>query len=189
MFVFSKPHWLPRGGAVAFAAAALLSTSSVSAQPAQTPTLIPAQMHSITLTGGSGLSMGSAGGNDAYVTHTPVFIDAAWRTWHNTMPQWVYGFSLRAEVDGRTSIGFVPRFEFSRTVGRVSLRPGIAGVIFFAPYELVGPEASLTVDVRLGSVVSLVGAMALDVFFLGSDVPPRSAIFAFNGALGVAIHL
>mgnify|MGYP006888960919 CR=1 FL=1 len=40
----------------------------------------------------------------------------------------------------------MPRFEFSRSVGRLALRPGVAAVVFFAPYVLAGPEASVTFD-------------------------------------------
>lgn len=152
-------------------------------------TSAPTQHHSIALTGASGLSLGSSGGGDSYMTHTPVYVDVAWRTWHSTTPQWVTGFSLRAEIDGRTSVGVVPRFEFSRTVGGLTLRPGVAAAIFFAPYVIAGPEASVTFDLRLGSVASLVGTLSVDVFFLGNDLPQRSVLFAANGALGVAIHL
>ncbi|TAK21656.1 MAG: hypothetical protein EPO40_29600 [Myxococcaceae bacterium] len=169
----------------ALVAAEILLAAAVSEAQTQAPT----QFHSIALSGASGLSLGSSGGGNSYATHTPVYVDVAWRTWHSTTPQWVTGFSLRAEVDGRTSVGVVPRFEFSRSVGRLTLRPGVAAAIFFAPYVLAGPEASVTFDLRLGSVVSLIGALSVDVFFLGNDVPARSVLFATNGALGVAIHL
>lgn len=159
------------------------------ANPVQAQEQEPVQHHSIAMTAGSGVSIGSSGGGNSYVTHTPVFMDVAWRTWHSTTPQWVTGFSLRAEIDGRTSLGIVPRFEFSRSVGRLTLRPGIAAVVFVAPFQLGGPEASVTFDVSLGTVVSLIGAFALDMFILGNDLPPRSTIFSANGALGVAIHL
>jgi hypothetical protein len=170
--------------------AMVLGPRASHAQPAQPPSEPePMQHHAIALTGGSGLSLGSSGGGSSYATRTPGFIDIAWRTWHSTTPQWVTGFSLRAEVDGRTSVGVVPRFEFSRTVGRLTLRPGFAAVVFFAPFQLAGPEASLTVALRLGSVASLIGGLAVDLFFIGNDLPPRSTVFSVNGALGVAIHL
>ncbi len=165
------------------AAAILLAATGSHAQTAE-----PMQHHSIALSGASGLSLGSGGGN-SYATHTPGYVDIAWRTWHSTAPQWVTGFSLRAEVDGRASVGVVPRFEFSRSVGRLTLRPGVAAVVFFAPFVLAGPEASVTFDLRLGSVVSLLGTLSVDLFFLGNDLPPRSVVVAANGALGVAIHL
>ncbi len=149
----------------------------------------PQQMHSVTLGAGSGLSLGSAGGNATWGTHSPAFLDVRWRTWHSTEARFVYGLGLRAEVDGRTSIGVVPRFEFSRTVRRTTLRPGLGFVYFFAPFRLAGPEASLAVEFRLGSVVSLQWQLLLDVFFIGNDVPAQSAIFAANGVFGVTLHL
>jgi hypothetical protein len=185
------PAWcgVADGGVTALTMAVTLGASAMLyGAPARAEEPTGTQQHSIALSGSSGLTIGAGGGN-SYMTHTPAYVDVAWRTWSWTTPHLVTGFSLRSELDGRASVGIVPRFEFSRTVGRLTLRPGLAAVIYFAPYTFIGTEASMSFFVRVSPLVSVVASISIDGFFLGSDLPDRSAVVAVNGGLGVAFQL
>ena len=144
---------------------------------------------SVALTLGTGIELGNGQGREVVVLRSPLFMDAAIRTWTDETPDLVMGGSIRVEVDRTTSVAGVPRVEINRRFGSLLLRPGIGVPIFFAPFSMVGVELSVGVVLSLGDGLSLVGGILIDAFFFGSDIPQGSSVVMFNGALGVELDL
>ena len=136
---------------------------------------------------GSGLTVGT-GQSSAALAHSPIFLDIAYRTWSSEEPWLVVGASGRVEVDGRTSVGVVPRIELSYDKDWFLLRPGLGAPLFIAPFTMFGVEGSLTGQLVLADGFFASAMVAIDAFFLGSDVPKDSVVLMFNGAIGVGLE-
>lgn len=169
---------------IAVLASALLLGSSLAPADA----LAQGYRVAIDATGGSGLSVG--GGNGAAsVQRSPMFVDVAVRTWEEEDPTLTYGASVRLEVEDRASAAIVPRVELTHSLGAIVIRPGVGIPVFFAPFTMAGLELSLDLGIPLGERVRVSGAIFVDAFVFGSDVPEGSAVLMFNGVLGVGIVL
>lgn len=141
----------------------------------------------VSLSGGSGLSLGT-GQHGSVMRHTPVFLDAAVRSWSSEEPNPVLGGVLRVEVDGRASIAVVPRAELVREFGPVQLRPFAGLPFFFAPFTLLGAEVGLMLAVPM-SKTRLVAGVLVDAFFWGSDLPSGQAVVALNLSVGLELDV
>ena len=142
--------------------------------------------HSASIAAGSGVTLGTSQSGTA-ITHSPLFLDIAYRTWSSEEPWLVVGASGRVEVDGRTSVGVVPRVELSYDAGPMLLRPGLGAPLFIAPFTMFGVEGSLTGQLTITESVAALATIAVDAFLFGSDVPSDSVVLMFNGAVGVAL--
>jgi hypothetical protein len=141
------------------------------------------------LTAGSGLSVGT-GADAAVVRRTPLFVDAGAITWSSEEALVRAGGTVRVEVDGRVGVGVVPRIELGKRLGGpLSLRVGVAAPLFLAPYTMFGVEGVAGAVVHLGATLGISLTLFVDAFFLGDDLPQRSAVFMVNGALGVELYL
>lgn len=139
----------------------------------------------VSLSAGSGLTLGTGGGQGVVVERTPIFLDAAVRAWTDEAPNPVIGGALRFEVDGRASLGIVPRIEWAQRLGALELRPFAGVPFFFAPFSLLGVEAGLGVRMRLGDSLGLVANFLVDAYVWGSDLPADSALVMLNGTVGI----
>jgi hypothetical protein len=137
---------------------------------------------------GSGLELGTGSHSSTVMRHTPVFIDLDIRTWTDPEGDFIFGGSLRTEVDGRASIGAVPRVEIRQRIRDIELRPGIGVPLFLAPFLMFGVEMGLNGRMDIGSGFGLVGAVTVGGFFLGNDVPKHSAVVMINGSIGIDIE-
>lgn len=144
------------------------------------------RVNSVAATAGSGISL-ATGQSSTVGARTPLFLDVAYRTWNTEDPRLVLGASARVEFEGRASLAVVPRAELQTEIGPLSIRPGIAAPLFFAPFTLLGVEGSLTSRLALGDTVGLVLMLMVDAFVLGTDLPAGSVLLMFNGSAGVDI--
>jgi hypothetical protein len=149
-----------------------------------------AQAHRIAInaTVGSGLSVGGGDGN-ASLLRSPLFVDVAVRTWNDEDPTLAYGASVRLEVEGRASVAVVPKVELVRELGPLLMRPGLGLPVFFAPFTMAGLELSLDLGFPIGERVMVGGAIMVDAFVIGNDLPEGAAVLMFNGVLGVGVVL
>lgn len=146
------------------------------------------RVDSVALVAGSGISL-ATGQATSLANRTPLFVDVAYRGWNSEDPSFAWGASVRAEFEGRTSLALVPRAELSTTVGPLTVRPGVAAPLFFAPFTLLGVEGSLTARLALTEGLGIVAAFMADAFFLGGDLPDGSLLLMFNGTVGVDLVL
>jgi hypothetical protein len=135
---------------------------------------------------GTGISIGT-GDARAVSKRSPLFLDLGARTWNDESPDFSWGGSLRLEVEGRASVGIVPRAELPRSFGPVTVRAIVGAPIFFAPFTLLGAEAGATATWKLAPRVGLFAALLFDAYVLGSDLPEGGALIMCNGALGVEL--
>lgn len=120
---------------------------------------------------------------------SPIFMEAALRTYLDEEPAFVMGGSLRFELEQAIGLAVVPRAELRRQGDFLELRPGIGLPIFISPSFMLGPEVSLSA--RMGPRRGL-GAFAMASiagFFVGADVPKRSTVVMMNVQLGVDLQL
>lgn len=110
------------------------------------------------------------------------------RTWVDEQPDVAIGGSLRLEVEDRASAAIVPRAEYVKRFGPVVVRPGVALPFFFAPFTMIGVEASVVTRLDLAGGFGLYMMLMGDAYFAGSDVPRNSTIVMFNGLLGVDLE-
>ncbi len=139
----------------------------------------------IGLSAGSGLSLGGTGSADVASHRTPLFLDLSARTSVDEAPTLAWGGSLRLELEGRTSVGIVPRFEVERGLGPIALRPQFGIPFFFAPFTLLGVEAGLCARFPKSGALAVHGSLLVDAYPFGSDVPKGSALTMVNLLFGV----
>ena len=158
-------------------AATLLVASSASAQERNI---------TVSLSVGSGLSF-AGGSGQTTVANSPLHLDLAFRTWvsesgHDRDP--IVGAALRVEVQGRASLGIVPRAELAREFGKLQLRPFVGLPVFFAPFSLLGAEVGAALTFRLHGHTRMLMTVVADAYFWGSDLPDGTAIVSLNAAFG-----
>jgi hypothetical protein len=120
---------------------------------------------------------------------SPVFVEAAVRTYNDEEPVLLLGGSLRFELERSIGLAVVPRAELRYPGSFLELRPGIGVPLFVSPKIMLGPEVSLTARKggRRGMGFFLMGTLA--AFIVGSDVPDDSTVVMLNVQLGVDIQL
>lgn len=155
---------------------------------AATPAFAQTRGTGLGIAAGSGVSLGG-GSARTVVLRSPFFLDLAARTWTDEQPEMMWGGSLRAEVEGRTSVAIVPRAELAKRFGPIVVRPGVGVPFFFAPFTMLGVEAGATAVLHLAHGFGALASLTVDAFFLGSDVPEGSAVLMFNGVLGVELAI
>jgi hypothetical protein len=154
-----------------------------------TPVLAQERAYAAMFGTGSGLSVGT-GADAAVVRHTPVFVDAGALTWSTEDTLVRAGATVRIEVDGRVGVGIVPRIELGKRLAEaLSVRVGVTAPVFLAPYTMFGIEGVAGAVMHLGPTLGLSLTLLADAYFLGDDLPQRSAVFMLNGALGVELYL
>jgi hypothetical protein len=120
---------------------------------------------------------------------SPVFVEAAIRTYDEEDPVLVLGGSLRFELEQSMGLAFVPRAELRYPGSFLELRPGIAVPVFVSPELMLGPEISLTARMggRRGMGFFVMGSLA--AFIVGGDVPEDSTVMMLNLQLGIDLQL
>jgi hypothetical protein len=120
---------------------------------------------------------------------SPVFVEAALRTYNDEEPVLVLGGSLRFELEQAIGLAVVPRAELRYPGSFMELRPGIAIPLFISPEIMVGPEVSLMgrMGGQRGLGFFVMGTLA--AFVVGSDVPDDSTVVMLNVQLGVDLQL
>jgi len=174
---------MTRRAALALACACALACAAAAA-PAQAQSFGAAAF----VSAGNGVEIGSGDGQ-TIVQRSRLFIDIGARTWTDELREVTWGGSVRVEVEGRASVAFVPRAELEQHLGPLAIRPGAGVPMFIAPFTMVGVEGSLMGVLSLGRTLGVFGAVLIDAFFLGTDVPNDSAVLMFNGAIGVELAL
>lgn len=161
----------------------LLSLAAPARTSAQTPFM------STQLAFGSGITWGNGPADQTVSRRSPMFVDAAMRTWSSEEPSLMLGGSLRMEIEGRTSIGVVPRVEILKKLGSITLLPGAGIPLFFSPFSMIGVEVSTAMLMPLSDAFSLSAAATFDGYFFGSDVPDKSAVIMFNLMIGASLAI
>lgn len=146
---------------------------------------------SVSLLAGSGLSFGTGGGQSV-LRHSPTHLDLAFRTWvsegkHLRNP--IVGAVLRIEVEGRASIGIVPRAELIGDLGGIEIRPFIGVPFFFAPFSLLGAEVGAALTFQLHGRTNVLITIVADAYFWGSDLPDGQAIVSLNAGVGFELGM
>lgn len=173
------------GGPSKLFVALLVLGVSLAAAPAEAQTRIT----TASLSGGSGVSLGTGQGGETVLQRTPAFLDAFVRTYSDEQPSPVLGGGLRIELDGRVSAAGVFRAELPARLGPIEVRP-FAGVPFFvAPFTMLGVELGIGIAWPFSDHLSLVGAFIADAYVWGSDLPDDSVVVMLNAALGLEVRL
>ena len=120
---------------------------------------------------------------------SPIFMEAAVRTYLDEEPAVVVGGALRFELEQAIGLAIVPRAELRRQGSVLELRPGIGVPIFVSPKIMIGPEVSLSARMGPRRGVGVFGMASLAGFFLGGDVPHGSTVMMMNLQLGVDFQL
>lgn len=146
---------------------------------------------SVSLLAGSGLSFGTGSGQSV-LRHSPTHLDLAFRTWvsegkHLRNP--IVGAALRIEVQGRASVGIVPRAELLQSLGSVEIRPFIGVPFFFAPFSLLGAEVGAALAFQLHGQTNVLLTVVVDAYFWGSDLPDGQAIVSLNAGIGFELGM
>ena len=146
---------------------------------------------SVSLLAGSGLSFGTGGGQSV-LRHSPAHLDLAFRTWvsegkHIRNP--IVGAALRIEVQGRASVGIVPRAELMQSLGSVQIRPFVGVPFFFAPFSLLGAEVGAALTFQLHGQTNVLITIVADAYFWGSDLPDGQAIVSLNAGVGFELGM
>lgn len=141
------------------------------------------------LWGGSGMSFGAGASVGAARARSPLFVEAGVRTWNSEGTEPIWGGSIRMEIEGRASVALVPRIELEKDFGFLQIRGAAALPMFVAPFTMFGPELGLITGVKIATGFHVLVSLMADAFFLGSDVPDKSVVLMFNGALGVSLEL
>jgi hypothetical protein len=120
---------------------------------------------------------------------SPIFVEAAVRTYLDEEPAFVMGGSLRFELERAIGLAIVPRAELRSPGSFVELRPGIGLPIFVSPRIMIGPEISMSARLgpRRGIGVFMMGTLA--GFFVGGDVPDDSTVVMMNVQIGMDLQL
>jgi len=170
------------GLAPGWVVAALLLCGLPSSASAQAQTL------NLALGVGSGYERGT-GYSLLEGRRSPVFVEAALRTYNEEDPVLVLGGSLRFELEQSIGLAMVPRAELRYPGSFLELRPGIAVPIFVSPALMLGPEISLAARMggRRGLGFFMMGTLA--AFIVGGDVPDDSTVMMFNLQLGIDLQL
>jgi hypothetical protein len=165
-------------------AALLLCASSLLASSASAQS----QIMNLALGVGSGYERG-AGYSLLEGRRSPVFVEAALRTYNDEDPVLVLGGSLRFELEQTLGLALVPRAELRYPGSFLELRPGIAVPVFVTPELMLGPEVSLMARMggRRGLGFFLMGSLA--AFIVGGDVPDDSTVMMLNLQLGIDLQL
>ncbi|MCA9542020.1 MAG: hypothetical protein KC620_24150 [Myxococcales bacterium] len=153
------------------------------------PTRAAAQSLDVVLDAstGSGVLLGSGDG-ETEVGRTPWFLqlDAGFIFDGDTEIEWVLGSTL--QLEDRPALGFTPGIRLLRPAGPVEFF-GEAGVpVFVVPFTRLGLELAGGALYRLFDRVALIGQLAIDVFFAGSDIPADTAVIMFNLGLGGRVY-
>lgn len=168
---------------------ALLGLVALATLAGAAPAEAQTRLTTASLSGGSGVSLGTGQGGETVLQRTPIFLDAFVRTYSDEQPSPVVGGGLRVELDGRVSAALVFRAELPKRLGPVELR-AFAGVpFFFAPFTMLGVELGVAVAWPLSPSLSLIGAFVADAFVWGSDLPDDSVVVMLNGSLGIEVRL
>ncbi|MFT5354614.1 MAG: hypothetical protein ACI9KE_001821 [Polyangiales bacterium] len=146
---------------------------------------------SVSLLAGSGVSFGTGSGQ-SILRHSPTHLDLAFRTWvsegkHLRNP--IVGAALRIEVEGRASVGIVPRAELMQTLGSVQIRPFVGVPFFFAPFSLLGAEVGAALTFQLHGQTNVLVTVVVDAYFWGSDLPDGQAIVSLNVGIGFELGM
>jgi hypothetical protein len=120
---------------------------------------------------------------------SPVFIEAAVRTFPDEEPVLALGGSLRFELEQAIGLALIPRAELRYPGSFLELRPGIGVPIFVSPKMMLGPEVSLAARMggRRGIGFFVMGTLA--AFIVGSDVPDDSTVVMLNLQIGADLQL
>lgn len=168
-------------------ALALVAAVSASASVAEAQT----RNISVSLLAGGGLSFGTGGGQ-SLLRHSPTHLDLAFRTWvsegkHTRNP--IVGAALRIEVEGRASVGIVPRAELAQSLGGIEIRPFVGVPFFFAPFSLLGAEVGAALTFQLHGKTNVLITIVADAYFWGSDLPDGQAIVSLNAGVGFELGM
>ena len=134
---------------------------------------------------GSGGTIGGGATEAVASQRSPTFFDLGVSSWLVDDPVWWLGGSIRGELETVVSIGATIRVGLAVDVAPVAIRPYLGAAVFFAPFELVGPELGVDLTVTVVERFAVFMRLYADAFFAGSDVPQNAAVLMFNGALGV----
>jgi hypothetical protein len=142
----------------------------------------------VTVSTGSGLSLGGAGG-EVVKMRSPLFteIDVGLVFDGDRQLEWTPGIIV--ELEGRVSLGFNPQVKRVMRFGPFGLYGSVGVPMFFAPFTLVGVEAALGGFWHIFGRLGVAAELKTDVFFAGTDIP-ESGIFAkIDFSLGIRVVL
>jgi hypothetical protein len=132
----------------------------------------------------SGLAGGGSGATMIERARTRLRIGAEF--WVDEFPKDIFNVSLLAELEPHSSFGMDLRYV--RRVGeKLTLNVGAVGFIY--PESLLGPTCGARYYIPLKkSVVAVVGT-EVDVFAIGTDLPPESVVWQVLLEVGVHVDL
>ena len=143
----------------------------------------------VTVSSGSGLSIGTGDG-DVVRARSPIFLEFDVGLIFDDDYQMEWTPSLILELDGRVSVGINPSLKRVLSLSpRWAIYGGVGLPFFFAPFTLIGAEAAVggffNITPRFAAVVEL----RTDVFFAGSDLPDGGVLAKLDLAVGIRFDL
>lgn len=136
---------------------------------------------------GTGLSLGT-GPATTVALRSPTYVSLDVMG-SNSEQAWIrYGVALRSELEGKVTIGIVPRIAILAEWNR--LEYGICGgiPIIIAPMSLYGLEAGGTVAYRVLDWLAPYISLLVAVYPLGSDLPKDSVVVMLQAHVGAQLQ-
>jgi hypothetical protein len=134
-----------------------------------------------------GLMVGSAG-RDTIVGASPMMMDfdAAFIFDGDQNVEWVIGALMQMQYT--PAFGLNPQIRLRRHTGPFETFASVGVPFYLAPLTRFGTEVSLGAAFPKDAPLAVVANISATTFFMGADLPQDSAVFTFNGAVGLRIN-
>jgi hypothetical protein len=133
-----------------------------------------------------GLMVGSAG-RETIVGASPMLMDfdAAFIFDGDESVEWVLGALMQMQYT--PAFGLNPQVRLRRHAGPFETFAGVGVPVYVAPLTRLGAEVNLGGAFPKDAPLALVASVSATTFFMGADLPEGSAVFTFNGAVGLRL--
>lgn len=150
-----------------------------------------ARAQSVTFDGrfgvGSGITTGKT--DTSHTKRSPLFLSADIRARFDDDDFPVYALEMNIELETRTTLGLVPKIEFTSKTGDYTGVTVYGGVhVKISEYSLFGPELGFLFHVDLGKILIHV-KLSIGVFLWGSDLPENTTLSKIDLSVGFSFPI
>ncbi|MBN2724012.1 MAG: hypothetical protein JXR95_08095 [Deltaproteobacteria bacterium] len=150
-----------------------------------------AHAQSVTFSGrlnaGTGITTGKTDEN--HVRRSPSFLSAELRTFFDDDVFPVYSLEILSEIESRTTLGIVPKIEYTGSIGdnlAVTVYGGIHSKV--APMTMFGPEIGVYLHMDLGKIV-IHFKISMGIFPWGDDLPDGTTLTKIDFSTGFSFPI
>ncbi|MBU1218932.1 hypothetical protein KKF34_10880 [Myxococcota bacterium] len=149
------------------------------------------QAQSVTFDGrfgaGSGFTTGKT--DTSHTKRSPAFVSADIRARFDDEDFPVYALEINVELESRTTLGLVPKIEYTAKMGDYMGFTIYGGAhVKISEYNLFGPEVGVLFHTDLGKIVVHL-KLSLGIFLWGSDLPENTTISKIDLSIGFSFPI